>query len=530
MDRRRWTNVSAARAHYEGRDVISADAPIEAFFEVAARCNLRCQMCAISYDVAARVKDNRPPFFEPDLFARLRPIFPSLVRVYLFGLGEPTLNKHLPEYIAELTSLGVEVWFNTNATLIDEEKAEAIAKAGAECITVSIDGATAATYETIRRGAKFAACVRGIRALVDAGRKYGRPKVNLSFVAMASNIAELPAMVELCAELGAYGVHVEPLYMQADSVDLTENYERENLGNVGASRASRLFDEAVALADDLGLDLTSRFRGERKEFDYVARSRGERRDWLCSEPWSSIWVTSGGDVRTCCINGVSFGNLWKSSIDEIWNGQRWRDFRAQHARREPAVGCGVCMANGRERNSAYFRTVERVTYRPMFDPPNVAPEELVKIETPRAGTTVTDPLVVTGRVAASLRLTDVELMIDATPVANFHDAGYFDGDEFAFSLTLPFVTEGAHVIWARRRGETSGWAHREVFLWRPEGTELRAVDDALLVLPLGESLEWPHVRWTTMQGPSGMMNVGRADLRALPPGTYDLGPFVLQKL
>lgn len=44
MDKRRWTNVSAARAHYEGRDVISADAPIEAFFEVAARCNLRCQM------------------------------------------------------------------------------------------------------------------------------------------------------------------------------------------------------------------------------------------------------------------------------------------------------------------------------------------------------------------------------------------------------------------------------------------------------------------------------------------------------
>ena len=121
-------------------------------------------------------------------------------------------------------------------------------------------------------------------------------------------------------------------------------------------------------------------------------------------------------------------------------------------------------------------------------------------------------------------------MIDATPVANFHDAGYFDGDEFAFSLTLPFVTEGAHVIWARRRGETSGWAHREVFLWRPEGPELRAVDEALLVLPLGESLEWPHVRWTTMQGPSGLMNVGRADLRALPPGKYDLGGFVLQKL
>ncbi len=459
MDRLRWTNVSAARAHYEGRDAISADGPIEAFFEVAARCNLRCRMCAISYESTAR-----QAFFEPDLFARLRPIFPTLVRAYLFGLGEPTLNKHLPDYIAELASLGVEVWFNTNATLIDEEKAEALAKAGAECITVSIDGATAATYETIRRGAKFEACLRGIRALVDAGRKYGRPRVNLSFVAMASNIAELPAMVELCAELGATGVHVEPLYLQADSADLTRNYDRENLGNV--ARTAQLFDDAVTRAEDLGLDLTSRFRGERTEFDYVRRAQRERPDWTCSEPWASIWVTSGGDVRTCCINGVSFGNLWQNTIGEIWNGPAWRAFRAQHARREPAAGCAVCIANGRVRSSAYFRTVERVTYRPMFDPPSVAPGELVTFESPAARSTVHDPLVVVGRVDASLPPEEIELMIDATTVASFRNAARH-GDLFGFSLPLPFVTEGAHTIWARRRGETSGWAHREVFLWRP---------------------------------------------------------------
>jgi MoaA/NifB/PqqE/SkfB family radical SAM enzyme len=552
MNRHRWTNISTARAHYAAGDTLAAGAPIEAFFEIAARCNLRCQMCAIGYDATYRGAEGRPPFFEPDLFARLRPIFPSLVRAYLFGLGEPTLNKHLPDYIAELTSLGVEVWFNTNATLIDEEKAEAIARAGAECVTVSIDGATAATYETIRRGAKFEACVRGIRALVDAGRRYGRPKVNLSFVAMASNIGELPAMMDLCAELGAYGVHIEPLYLQPDSADLVDNYQRENLGNAGAARAVRLFDEAIARAASLGLDLTSRFRGERAEFNYVARARRERRDWTCSEPWSSIWVTSGGDVRTCCINDTAFGNLWQNSIEEIWNGERFRGFRAQHARREPATGCGTCMANGRIRNSAYFRTVERVTYRPMFDPLPVARRELVTIDTPHAGTTVTDPLVVTGRIVApALQPIDLELMIDATPAANFHDLGFFRGDAFAMAVPIEFATEGAHVIWVRRSGETTGWGHREVFLWRPdaETNALRVVDDALFVLPVNDAPlapsltlgahKWRHVRWSTMFGERGCMNVGRADLRALPPGNYDaevalfgrnLGAFVLQKL
>jgi hypothetical protein len=58
------------------------------------------------------------------------------------------------------------------------------------------------------------------------------------------------------------------------------------------------------------------------------------------------------------------------------------------------------------------------------------------------------------------------IMVDATPVANFGEAAYA-GTTFTFALKIPFVTEGAHTIWARRRGDTSGWAHREVFLWRP---------------------------------------------------------------
>src|SRR5436190_2718785 len=258
MNQQRWSNVAAARGEYERGSERAAGGPIEAFFEVAARCNLRCQMCAINYDSRYQPHSGRPPYFEPDLFARLRPIFPSLVRAYLFGLGEPTLNKHLIDYIAELASAGVEVWFNTNATLIDEEKAAAIARAGASKITVSIDGATASTYETIRRGAKFAAVVRGIRALAAAEKTYGRPKVNLSFVAMASNIHELPAMIELCAELGATGVHVEPLYAQPASDDLVGHYERENLGAAKTDVAA-LFDDAFRRADDLGVSLATRF-------------------------------------------------------------------------------------------------------------------------------------------------------------------------------------------------------------------------------------------------------------------------------
>src|SRR5207253_5415182 len=69
-------------------DVCSSDL----FFEISARCNLRCQMCAINYDGRYKPSAHRRAFFEPDLFAKLRPIFPTLYRASLFGLGEPMLN------------------------------------------------------------------------------------------------------------------------------------------------------------------------------------------------------------------------------------------------------------------------------------------------------------------------------------------------------------------------------------------------------------------------------------------------------
>jgi MoaA/NifB/PqqE/SkfB family radical SAM enzyme len=518
MNARRWANVAAARGAYERGSERGGDWPIEAFFEVAARCNLHCRMCAINYDSRYQPRSGRPPFFEPDLFARLRPIFPSLVRAYLFGLGEPTLNKHLTDYIAELASAGVEVWFNTNATLIDEEKAEAMARAGAAKITVSIDGATASTYESIRRGAKFAAVVRGIRALVDAEKRYGRPKVNLSFVAMASNVRELPAMVELCAELGATGLHVEPLYAQPASGDLMEHYGRENLGASTANVAS-LFDDAQRRARDLGVTLDTRFAGEREEFDYVRRARRERIDWTCSEPWSSIWVTSAGEVRTCCTNETSFGNLFEQTIDEIWSGAMFRAFRTQHTRREITTGCANCVQNGRVRQSPFFRTIEPVTYRPLAI--RKAPADVVTIDTPHAGATVTDPLIVSGRLDGAPA--DFELMVDDTPVANFQDRGYFDGREFIVEANVDFVTEGAHVIWARRRGARDGWGHRQLFLWRPEsgvaGHALFVVGRLAPSLFIGGH-RWRDVRWRTMRDMGGINMVGLADLQTLPPGDY----------
>jgi radical SAM protein with 4Fe4S-binding SPASM domain len=218
-----------------------------------------------------------------------------------------------------------------------------------------------------------------------------------------------------------------------------------------------LFDEASQRAASHGVALASRFMGERNEFDYIRRVRDDRVDWTCSEPWSSIWVTSAGEVRTCCVNETSFGDLNERSIEEIWNGAEYRAFRLQHARREAAQGCGNCVANGRVRQSPFFKTIEAVTYRPV-SLPQALDDSRIFIDAPATAATIADPLIVRGATGMPI---DLELMIDHTCVYRVRATG-----RFTIEAPIPFVTEGAHLLWVRRAGEERGWPAREVFLWR----------------------------------------------------------------
>ena len=402
MDDRRWQNLTDSRQAYERGTAHTSGLPLQAYFEVSARCNLRCTMCAIGYDTRYRGGD-RPAMFSPELFGRLRPIFPSLLQANLFGLGEPLLNPHMVVYVRELAEAGARVSFHTNGTLIDDRKAMALARAGVAHVTVSIDGATPATYEAIRRGAKWDHAMRGVRALLRAGARYGRPTVDLAMVAMRSNVDEIPLLRELGAKLGVRGVHVEPLLRQVGSPELDAHYLRE----------------------------------------HTLPMQPVRSEWRCAEPWATVYVTTAGEVRTCCLNETCFGNLFEQTFEEIWNGGAYVRFRERHARREAADGCANCIANGRVRSSPWFRATEGGVMRPMID---ALPEPTndVVLES------VTEGFAIAGRERVRCDRRHVTVMIDHTPVEILSNAS-FQGARFTLQLPAHFLTEGAHIVWLRDR-------------------------------------------------------------------------------
>lgn len=82
----------------------------------------------------------------------------------------------------------------------------------------------------------------------------------------------------------------------------------------------------------------SRIEGENGEFkdDKV----------FCAMPWVHFHVTQNGNVTPCCQapwgNEAKLGDINTSSIQEIWKGKEFEDFRKQMLKGKPAPACSRC--------------------------------------------------------------------------------------------------------------------------------------------------------------------------------------------
>lgn len=561
MDANRWSNILRLEQGYAAGLARVAARPLEAYVEVAARCNLRCEMCPIIVDPRYQPASGRPGLLAAEVFDRLEPVFSTLTRVYLFGLGEPVLHPDLVPMTERLTAAGVEVWITTNATLIDDEIAEALSLAGLHRITVSIDGATPETYERIRKRGKFADVVRGLRALGAARRRHGKPLLHLSLVGMASNLAELPDLVDLCAEVGGDGVFLEGLYPYPHPV-IEDFFRREHLGHLGRDRVFELVEAARLRAAFLGIEFITRmeelasFGPEETanasnatdapqpplvpadaEADAPPHGHPEelRLPWACSEPWMTINVNASGEVRPCCFNDDILGNLHEQTMEEIWNGAGYTALRSDQAAGRVSSGCEVCVRNGRVKQSPWLMPREPVPAQ------GAAP---LLLETPADGELVSGPLVLIGRRAAN-RGRDLEreelpeVWLDHQMIALARDFALIDGDAFAAIIPIDYVSAGSHrlVLRAPGGGESSAFAHRQIQTGSFHGglatvsrlavtVDLKAQEPRPVLRLDGRT--HPLERWLCGPYGRGFLGVAVLDVRSLSPGSYDLDLFFTQ--
>ena len=171
-------------------------------------CNLRCTMCHVS-----QMHDHKPSRLHPALLKDL-----GLEKARMVQLGaafEPMLNKEFGEFVRACSDVPLSI--ATNATLLTPEIIDALTTHGDVTLTVSIDGGSAETYESIRRLANFDDLRARLGQLV-AARDRQTLTIGFSCTVMQSNLARLHEMVDFATEVDVEFVHFRSVFVRDPSV------------------------------------------------------------------------------------------------------------------------------------------------------------------------------------------------------------------------------------------------------------------------------------------------------------------------
>lgn len=176
--------------------------PSKLFVELTTRCNLRCAMCVKQAPGQGLVEGD----MDDETFARIAPAFPHLESLVLNGIGEPTLHRGLESFIEQAKAAmpaGSWVGFQTNGQLLGRRRAESLVEAGVDRICISADSVAPDQLKAIHGGARLGPIESASGWLHDAAGRHGRQvSLGLEFVAMRSNLRQLPDLVRWAAGHG----------------------------------------------------------------------------------------------------------------------------------------------------------------------------------------------------------------------------------------------------------------------------------------------------------------------------------------
>lgn len=279
--------------------------------------------------------------------------FPVLERVVLHGLGEPLLNKDLPRMISYLKERGTYVLFNSNGILLNAKRGQALIDAGLDEYRLSMDGASRETYATVRGVDAFDKVWRNIKAFLalQQEQRASKPAVSLWFTAMRENLHELPGLIDLASEHGVREIYLQRLVyfeegMAQSQQALFRRATREELALV--RRCEQICQER---------GITFRAAGSATPSESIVRDFGERPWSGCQRPYTLTYITSSGNVLSCCFAPFGhksareyreervLGNVFQESLAQIWQGERYEAFRRAFESDHPARHCAQCGTN-----------------------------------------------------------------------------------------------------------------------------------------------------------------------------------------
>lgn len=259
--------------------------------EPSSLCNLRCTHCPTGVSQG----EDRGIMSEQTFAVIMKHLRKRIPRVVVpYHGGEATLNENVWFWISLLKRLGVKtIKMNTNGTTMTDHMIGSIIASGLDRLTVSIDGETPEENDRIRRGSNCRQIIENIQRLLAL--KKDTPLVTI-------------ANVQFNGDTGV------PAFL------------REAFGN------------AVIYL-------------EKQYFSWINPDKPypQMENNFCPFIYETMTIRWNGDVVPCCYDITSkyvTGNIYESSLEEIWNNERYQQIREGVSSNNPVELCRNCCKGG----------------------------------------------------------------------------------------------------------------------------------------------------------------------------------------
>ncbi len=281
---------------------IQSGMPISFSAEPTTRCNLHCPECPTGRRELSRDSGTM------DL-ALFRKVADELSRhalyLTLYFQGEPFLHPSFFDMVRYAKSRKLFISTSTNGHFLEPAPAMETVRCGLDRLIVSLDGATQESYSAYRRGGDFHKVVKGLHHLADAKKsmKASHPSTIVQCLLLRSNQHEKKQIRKIAKEVSA-----KMTFKTAQFYD---------------------FEHGNELMPDQETDARYKLKSDSANSGYVIKNPMPN---SCFRMWSSCVITWDGLVVPCCFDKDAshvMGDLKKQSFEEIWKGEKYREFRRQ---------------------------------------------------------------------------------------------------------------------------------------------------------------------------------------------------------
>ena len=308
---------------------------LSVFMDQNNRCNLKCRMCGFSDARVAKLPKYDMPRRLFDSIAEQ--VFPHTNILVLSILTEPFMTRDFPDRLARVREFGVpNSEIITNGTLLNEQNIEKILDAGITCLTFSIDGGTAETYEAIRTGARFEQVMSNLRLFqsIRTNRSAILTQLRINHVLSELNIDQFDAFLTLVSEIQPEKIGVRTVSRMSDALiqESSDPVFWEKVRAVGKRLAT--FCERTGIED-------AGYLRDRPTLIDLFGDAGEK--LICRAPWENLAIHANGDVYPCMAwTRRPIGNLTRHSFADIWRGSELAALRREFEAVQPGLDCLNC--------------------------------------------------------------------------------------------------------------------------------------------------------------------------------------------